>query len=85
MGNAVKVLVDFFREFIPALKTECIIVGAGLIAMSLCLWLVCSTSGLTGNNIYLALHPGITGPGILGGAILIFLAKTLKPVPREEM
>ncbi len=85
MGNAIKVLVDFFREFIPALKTECIIIGAGTIAMSLCLWLVCATSGLTGGNIYLALHPGLTVPGILGGALLIFLAVTLKPVPREEM
>ncbi len=85
MGNAIKVLYDFFREFIPALKIESLIVGFGLIAMSLCLMLVCVSSGLTGGNIYLALHPGVTVPGIIGGAVLIFLALTLKPVPREEM
>lgn len=85
MGNAIKVLIDFFREFIPALKVESIIIGGGLIAMSLCLWVVCASSGLSGSNIYLALHPGTTIPGIVGGAALIFLALTLKPVSREDM
>lgn len=85
MGNALKTLYNFFREFIPALKTESIILGVGLIVMSLCLWVVCATSGLSGTNTYMALHPGTTIPGIISGVVLIYLALTLKPVPYDEM
>lgn len=85
MGNAFKILYKFFREFIPALKTESLIIGVGLIVMSLCLWVVCATSGLSGTNTYIALHPGLTVPGIISGLILIYLAMTLKPVPYDEM
>lgn len=85
MGNAIMVLTSWFKEFVPALKVEAIIIGVGLIAMSLCLMDVCITSGLNGNLIYMILHPGTTVPGILAGAALIGAALTMKPVPREEM
>jgi hypothetical protein len=85
MGNAVKVLSSWLKEFIPALKVECIIIGVSLIAMSVCLWVVAATSGLTGKLTYLILHPGTTIPGILSGILLIIAAMTMKPVPREEM
>lgn len=85
MGNAIMVLTSWFKEFVPALKVEAIIIGAGLIAMSLCLMDVCLTSGLTGNRTYMILHPGTTIPGIIAGVLLIVAALTMKPVPPEEM
>ena len=85
MGNAIKVLSRWVREFIPALKTECLIVGFGLIAMSLCLLEVTITSGLTGKLMYLPLTLGVVAPGIVGGALLVIAALTMKPVPRELM
>ncbi len=85
MGNAVKVLTSWFKEFVPALKTECLIVGFGLVAMSLCLMDVCITSGLTGERTYMILHPGTTVPGVFAGLGLVAAALTMKPVPREEM
>lgn len=85
MGNAVRVLSSWLKEFIPALKVECIIIGVSLIAMSICLWVVTATSGLTGKQTYLILHPGTTIPGILGGLALIAAAMMMRPVPREEM
>jgi hypothetical protein len=85
MGNAVRILGRWFREFVPALKTECIIVGVGLILMSLCLWVVAASSGLTGKLTYLAFHPGTDIPGIIIGVILVWLAMTWKPIPRDQM
>lgn len=85
MGNAVYVLSSWLKEFIPALKVECLIVGFGLIAMSLCLMVVASTSGLSGPLTYFALSPGLTVPGLLGGIALVIAAMVMKPVPREEM
>lgn len=85
MGNAIRVLGLWLKEFIPALKVECLIVGVGLVLMSICLMVVTITSGLTGKNTYLILHPGTTIPGILAGLALIGAALTMKPVPREEM
>jgi hypothetical protein len=79
------VLTSWLKEFIPALKVECLIIGWGTVAMSLCLMDVAITSGLTGSLVYIPLHPGITVPGLLGGLALVGLAMTMKPVPREEM
>jgi hypothetical protein len=85
MGNAVRVLGLWAKEFIPALKVECLIVGWGLVLMSICLIVVATTSGLTGSNTYMILHPGLTIPGIIAGLALVGAALTMKPVPREEM
>jgi hypothetical protein len=85
MGNALFVLSSWFKEFIPALKVECLIVGFGLIAMSLCLTDVVITSGLTGSLSYLPLNLGVIAPGLLGGIGLVIAALMMKPVPREEM
>lgn len=85
MGNAIRVLGLWLKEFIPALKVECLIVGVGMMLMSICLTVVVTTSGLTGSHTYLILHPGTTVPGFLGGLALVAAAMTMKPVPREEM
>lgn len=73
LAETVQVLVDFLREFIPALKTEVILAGLASIAMGLCLWLVAVSSGLTGPLTYVALHPGTSMSGIFGGLGLIAL------------
>lgn len=85
MGNAVKILWSWAREFVPALKTECLIVGWGLIAMSICLINVCVTSGLSGKLTYMVLHPGVTFTGLGAGLALLVCAYTWSPVPPEEM
>lgn len=84
MGNAVKILWDWFRAFVPALKTETIIVGWSLILCSLCLAEVCYTSGLRGPLTYLILSPGITVPAFFAGVGLLVCAYTWKPIPRED-
>lgn len=84
MGNAFNFLYQWFREFVPALKTECLIVGYGLMAVSACLALQCISSGLTGPRTNLFLHPGTDGPAFLAGAVLVVLAYTMKPVPKGE-
>ena len=74
LAETVQVIVDFLKEFVPALKTEFLIGGFGLIAMGLCLWLVSVTSGLTGELTYVALHPGTSIVcGIVGGVLCIAL------------
>lgn len=85
MGNAVNILSSWLKEFIPALKVECLIVGIGLVLISICLMVVATTSGLSGNLMYMALHPGVTAPAMIGGIVLTIAALTMKPVPREEM
>lgn len=80
MGTSVQILIDYLREFIPAHKVECLILGFGAILMSACLAIEAHTSGLYGPLTYLTLHPGVTGPGFLGGAGLVAAALALKPV-----
>ncbi len=80
MGTTVQILIDYLREFIPAHKVECLILGVGTILMSACLALTAHTSGLYGELTYLTLHPGLTGPGFAGGAFLIAAAMVMKPI-----
>ncbi len=82
MGNTVNVLSEYIKEFIPALKVECLIVGVGLMLISACLMLLAITSGLTAELTYLTFHPGITVPLFLAGAFICILALTMKPVPK---
>lgn len=79
LSEIVSGLADFFSEFIPALKLESIIVGVGLILMSIYLWFMCNQSGLVGNLAYPVLHPGTSLFGIVAGLGLIVLALVLKP------
>lgn len=86
-GYAFNFLIKWFKEFVPALKTECLIVGYGSMLIAICLTIECVTGGITifGPNRNMFLHPGTTGPFFLGGLFLAFCAHTMKPVPREEM
>lgn len=79
MGTTITILVDFIKEFIPANKGSVLIVGVGLMLMSLCLMMVAVTSGLSGDLTYLTLHPGTTAPAFLGGLGLTIAALVMKP------
>ena len=78
MESTVKILIDYIKEFIPANRGHMITAGVGAILVGFCIWLTAHTSGLHGDLIYLALHPGVSAPAILGGALLVVLALILK-------
>lgn len=72
------ILINFFKEFIPANKGHAMALGFGLIVIGLCIWLTAYTSGLRGPLTYLDLSPGTSGPLVLGGVVLMVLGATMK-------
>lgn len=72
------ILINFFKEFIPANKGHALALGFGLIVIGLCIFLTAHTSGLGGPLTYLDLSPGTSGPLVLGGALLMVLASVMK-------
>jgi hypothetical protein len=78
MGTTLTILKDYLAEFIPANKGHFLSIGIGLILIGICIWETAYTSGLRGDLTYLALHPGTSGPLILGGAALVIAALVMK-------
>lgn len=78
MESTTSILINYIKEFIPANKGHVLALGLGLIAMSLCLMVTAVTSGLKGELVYMILHPGVTGFGILSGIALVIAGVTMK-------
>lgn len=84
LANVVNVLLDFLKEFVPALKTEVLILGVGAIVMGICLHVVAVSSGLSGDLTYPVLHPGTSWGGIGGGLALIALTFVFSTPPEKN-
>ena len=78
MESTLSILFDYIKEFIPANRGHFLAAGVGSILIGSCIMLTAITSGLSGNLTYLALHPGVSVPAILGGLGMIGAALTLK-------
>ncbi|MGE0488205.1 MAG: hypothetical protein AB7S38_03205 [Vulcanimicrobiota bacterium] len=69
------VFTEYLKEFVPAQKTEILLLALSIFIMSCCLWEQAVTSGLSGELTYATLHPGVTFSGI--GTSLLLVALTV--------
>ena len=80
--STISIIINYLKEFIPANKGHAITLGIGMFIIGFCIALTAVTRGLSGELTYMALHPGTSGPLMLGGLGLAALAAVMK-LPQE--
>lgn len=80
--STISILVNYFKEFIPANKGHALTLGIGLIIIGACIALTAATSGLTGKLTYMALSPGTSGL-LIGSGVVLTIAAAVMKLPQE--